>query len=76
MVDMDVDIAKPLAGETMECLGAAVCYITIYALDTIHLNYLHYIYNYIYIYVYVYVHVQPLLLPFTYRTLFMKDFCS
>ena len=84
MVDMDVDIAKPLAGETMECLGAAVCYITIYALDTIHLNYLHYIcvyicvyiYIYIYVYVYVYVHVQPLLLPFTYRTLFMKDFCS
>ena len=76
MVDMDVDIAKPLAGETMECLGAAVCYITIYALDTIHLNYLHYIYIIIYIYVYVYVHVQPLLLPFTYRTLFMKDFCS
>ena len=54
MVDMDVDIAKPLAGETMECLGAAVCYITIYALDTIHLNYLHYIYIHVYsVYIYM-----------------------
>lgn len=80
MVDMDVDIAKPLAGETMECLGAAVCYITIYALDTIHLNYLHciyvcictYIYTYACVYVSVYVHVQPLLLPFT--SVYIQDF--
>jgi hypothetical protein len=55
MVDMDVDIAKPLAGETMECLGAAVCYITIYALDIIHLNYLHYICVYICVYIYIYI---------------------
>jgi hypothetical protein len=64
MVDMDVDIAKPLAGETMECLGAAVCYITIYALDTIHLNYLHYICVYICVYIYIYMYMYMYMFMF------------